>query len=66
MDSFHRQRKREKGFINETNDDINEINYYYSCEKKDFNEQFIKKQKKLMDDYSGSINFFDFNRGSII
>ena len=62
MDSFHSQRKEEEDFNNETEEGIEDINYYYDMEKLKFSQQFKEKKKQYMDDYSESLNYFDNNR----
>lgn len=62
MNSFHLQKKEEEDFNTETENNIYEINSYYLNEKENFNKQFKKKQEQLMEDYSYSIDWLDFNR----
>ena len=62
MDSFHSQRKEEEDFNNETDSGIVDINLYYFREKLNFRQQFNKKKRINMDEYSKSLNYFDYNR----
>ncbi len=55
MDSFYCQQKELEELDNETDYTINKMNRYYDNESLNFIDEYHKRRKEILDDYSNTI-----------
>ena len=60
MDSFYCQQKELEELDNETDYTINKMNRYYDNESLNFIDEYHKRRKEILDDYSNTIGRHNF------